>query len=275
MTYAWINGELVSEAEARVPVADRGFLYGEGCFETVRIRRGLPFRLDAHLRRLEEGMRLFGFEPPWPLPSIRDGARALVTAQAAIEAVLRIIVTAPHPETGHPGTAAITIRAPPTVPREVRLHVSPSVRRIPGLPSRCKMIARGAEALALREARAAGAFDAILLNPQGNVAETASRNVFIVSGDEVQTPSVAEGAFEGITRGVVMELARRFDRDVREVPVPLNALMLADEVFLTGTSVGVCGVSGVHAHRYHDAPGMLTQRLVHAYDEVLTREAAW
>jgi len=275
MAFAWLDGKVVKEAEARVSILDRGFLYGDGCFETIRIHGGAPFRLDAHLRRLREGLRTLGLEAPAALADVRRGTKDLVGAASLAEGLVRITVTAPHPEAVLAGTVAITTRGLPPVPDRVSLRIVQGVRRASGPLSQCKPISRVMEAVAHREARREGAFDAILLNPQGLVVETTARNVFVVSGGVVRTPAASEGALEGVTRSVVMDLARHQGLEVREGGVTTEVLLKADEVFLTGSGVGVLGVSRVHARSFDPAPGSVTARLAAAYAKVLDRESTW
>lgn len=254
---------------------DRGFLYGEGCFETIRVHGGAPFRLKAHVQRLQQGLEILGVEPPRGFDRIRAGVRALVDAEGLREGLLRVTATGPHPEAKLAGTLVMTTRPLPTVPDRVVLRVAESVCRTPGALSRCKTTSRVLETMALREARGHGAFDAVLLNTRGNVAETTSRNLFAVAGGALFTPSASEGALEGITRGTVLERARVEGLELREGAVTVEAILHADEVFLTGSGVGVLGVHGIHARSYAPVPGPVTERLAAAYAKDLDRESRW
>lgn len=258
-----------------MPVTDPGFLLGDGCFETVRIHRGAPFRMAAHLRRLEESRRLLGLPPGLPAAAIQAGARSLVEAVRLSEGLLRITLTAPEPERSSDGTALMTVRPLPDVPRIVRLHVCEGVLRIPGPLSACKTTSRALEAAALREARRAGAFDAILLNPSGRLAETTARNLFLVRGNALRTPPLSEGALPGITRGVVLALAPGLGFEVEETPLPQEELYRAEEVFLTGSGVGVLGVGAVGDRMYVATPGPHTRRFAEAYAGLLDRDSRW
>ena len=147
MAFAWVDGTIVKESEAQVSILDRGFLYGDGCFETVRIHGGAPFRFDAHLRRLREGLRTLGLEAPAALADVRRGTKDLVDAASLAEGLVRITVTAPHAEADLPGTVAITTRGLPPVPERVSLRIVQGVRRAPGPLSQCKPISRVVEAV--------------------------------------------------------------------------------------------------------------------------------
>ncbi len=275
MALCWVNGEIFPAERAAVPALDPGFLYGEGCFETVRVHGGAPFRFRAHLSRMNAGMRTLGLEPPDYIGRVGEGAKALVEATDLREGLLRITATPPDPVAGLGGTVAITHRPLPTHPARVRLVVARTVLRIPGPLSGCKAISRIGERMALREAQGEGAFDALLLNPRGNVAETTARNLFMVAGGKVATPSLMEGALGGVTREAVVELATAKGLVVQEVPVALEELLSADEVFLTGGGVGVLAVASVQDRNFQPVPGPLTGTIRSAYEALLQRECSW
>lgn len=275
MAYAWVDGQVVREDEARVSVQDRAFLHGEGCFDTVRIHGAAPFRFDAHLRRLKESLDILGIRPPRAFGRVRDGAKEVVQTNRLREGLVRITVTPGSRSPNRAGTVAITARRLPAIPPRVVLRVAESVVRVPGPLSRCKTTSRAAEALALREAREAGAFDAILRNPRGNVVETTARNLFAVTGERIVTPPASEGALEGITRDLVLSVAKNFGLETREVPLAVDALLHGDEVFLTGSGVGVLGVHQIHARTYKPVPGLVTKRIAEAWEKALEREARW
>lgn len=140
--------------------------------------------------------------------------------------------------------------------------------------SQVKSIARAAESVALREAEAEGAFDAVLLNEKGRVVETTARNVFLVSGGSLQTPPTYDGALPGITRSAVLEIAARAKIRAREMSVSLDRLRGADEVFLSGSGVGVLGIASIDGHQT-DAPGPVTRMIQDGYATLLEAEAKW
>ncbi|MGQ0796324.1 MAG: aminotransferase class IV [Methanobacteriota archaeon] len=256
-----------------MPLADRGLLYGDGVFETVRIHGGAPFRLDRHLDRLVRGLRTLRIEAPARLTDIGKGARALVAACGMTEGLLRITVTAADGDP--PARTSIVPRDLPSRSADVSLHVVECVRRTPGPLSACKTISRALESAALREARAHGAFDGVILNDAGRVAETTSRNLFLVHGGGLVTPPASEGALEGVTRGAVLELAGKLGVPTREAPVPREALERADEVVLTGSGVGVLAVRRVGSHAWARVPGPTAASLAAAYRELLNADARW
>ena len=269
----WLDGSLIAEEDARVPIRNRGFLYGDGCFETIRIHGGAPFRLDAHFERLRSALEVLRIEPPWGSEDLRQGARKVVEANGVVEGLARITVIAGERPTTR-GIATITSRALPEIPSQPALHVAASIRRMSGPLSQLKSIARAAESVALREAELEGAFDAVLLNEKGRVVETTARNVFLVSAGSLLTPPTYDGALPGITRGAVLEIAARAKIRAREMSVSLDRLRGADEVFLSGSGVDVLGIASVDGHRT-DAKGPVTRSIQDAYAALLGLESKW
>ncbi len=210
---------------------------------------------------------------PWSEPDLHGGARKLVEENGIVEGLLRITITAGERATTK-GSATITTRALPDVPPDPALHVATSARRISGPLSQCKSIGRTAESVALREAEAEGAFDAILLNEKGKVVETTARNLFIVADRGLFTPPTYDGALAGVTRATVLEIASRERIRLREASLSVERVRGADEVFLTGSGVGVLGIASVDGHRY-TIPGPLTERLWSGYERTLDAEASW
>jgi len=269
----WLDGALVPEDDARISPRNRGFLYGDGCFETVRIHGGAPFRLDAHFERLRDGLEVLRIEPPWGPEDLRQGARKVVEANGVVEGLVRMTVIAGERPTTR-GMATIASRPLPEIPPQPALHVAASVRRVSGPLSQVKSISRAAESVALREAEDEGAFDAVLLNEKGRAVETTARNLFLVSGGALLTPATYEGALPGITRAVVLEIAARAKIRARETSVPLDRLRSADEVFLSGSGVGVLGIASVDGHRL-DAPGPVTRTIQDGYGTLLALDSKW
>ena len=140
--------------------------------------------------------------------------------------------------------------------------------------SQCKSISRAVESAALREAQAEGAFDAILLNEKGRVVETTARNLFLAKDGALWTPPTYEGALPGVTRAAVLEIARREKIHAKEASVSVERLQSADEVFLTGSGVGVLGIGSVDGHRY-GLGGPVTQRIRTDYLALLDQDSKW
>jgi branched-subunit amino acid aminotransferase/4-amino-4-deoxychorismate lyase len=252
---AYVNGRVLPISRARVSVMDRGLLYGDGLFETIGVRGGGCVRLDKHLERLHFGAGVLGFADSLQGLDIIGGIAHLLDATGLADARVRVTVT--RGESDGAGLAA-GVRGGPTVvitaqplpgsePAPARVIVS-SIRRDEASPlSSIKSLNYLPGILAQREAAAAGADDALLLNTQGNLAEGTAGNLFLVLGDRLITPGLDQGPLPGTVRAAIIELAPRFGLEVVEGAVTPDDLFLADELFLTNAiqlARPVCEVSG-------------------------------
>jgi branched-chain amino acid aminotransferase len=268
----WLNGSLADEEAARVSPSDHGLLVGDGVFETLRCYGGVPFGLEDHLGRLEAGARALQLEPP-ARKELEQAARAVIEANELTDARMRITLTS---GAGPPGllradgaptvlVSAQTLTAwPPTataiVSRWARDHDDP----LAGV----KTISLVGSVMALREARARGAAEGILLNRRGEVCEATTANVFVVREGRVETPSLSSGCLAGITRERVLRLSGG-----AEVDLPSTALHDADELFLTSSTREVQPLVELDGRPVGTGePGDVTRRLAEAYSEMVLAE---
>ena len=274
----WIDGGVVDGAQARVPVTDHGFLYGDGIFEGIRAYSGRVFRLGDHMRRLASGARAVGLALPGGLDGIREVVLETLRAHGEPDAYVRLIVSR---GTGALGVDPTTCPDPRLVciADEVRLYpaetlarglalVTSSWRR-PGpdvLDPRVKSLNYLNNVMAKQEARRAGADEALLLNARGLVAEASVANVFAVRDGRLETPPVSDGALAGITRATVLEIAAAHDLPAEERSLSRFDLLDADEVFLTGSGARVAPVGSLDGAPIGTGPGAVTKRLADAYE---------
>ena len=274
--YASVNGEITPAEEARVSVLDNGFTFGDAVYETLRTYGGRPFHLDRHLERLQRSAERLAI----PLPAAASLARdldALLARAANEESYIRIIVTrgrgdiSYHFERVKGPTVVMVVK--PLAPFQAAYHtdgvpvILSSVRRNspraldPAIKS-CNLLNN---ILAVREAQAKGAFEPVMLNEIGEVAETASANVFLVKDGTLLTPPLDAGNLPGVTRRVVLELAAGLALPVREEPVAVKDLLAADEVFITSTLKEVLPVATIDGRPVGAGkPGPVTLRLLAA-----------
>jgi branched-chain amino acid aminotransferase len=257
----WMNGAVVDLADAKVSVLDHGLLYGDGVFEGIRIRHGRVFRLDDHLHRLEASCAAIGLTLPGGQARAREACLAAARALDKDEAYLRLVVTR---GVGPLGIDPTTCSSPSlfcvagqivlfdAAKREKGLDLVTSFWRRPAsdvLDPRVKSLNYLNNVLAKREAKLRHADDALLLNAQGRVVESAGANLFIVRRGALQTPPASEGALEGVTRRSILELARALHSElglrVEEVALARADVLDADEVFLTGSGAGVARVASL------------------------------
>jgi branched-chain amino acid aminotransferase len=256
-----MDGALVPPECALVSVFDRGFLYGDSVYEVVRTYRGEPFELERHLARLGRSAERLALPLPWEAARTRaevdrtlaasHGADAPDPAAApwnAGQRALRIVMTRGAGELGlDPALAvdpralviATPLRAPPLAAYRdgVALRIVGIRHDAPeAVDTQAKTGAHLVNVLAVAEARRAGAHEALLLDRGGFVTEGASSNVFAVRRGALMTPPLEAGILEGVTRAVVLELARDAGVEVREAPLRPEALASADELFITSSA---------------------------------------
>lgn len=281
----WINGSIVDESSARVPVTDHGLLYGDGVFEGMRVIEGRVFRIAQHLARLEFGAKVLALTLPHSLPEIRQIVEDTVRAFGEREAYIRLLVTRGVGPLGVDPTTCpraslvcivATIKLFSEEQRERGLDMITSSYRRPAadvLDVRVKSLNYLNSVLPKLEARQRGADEALLLNPRGHIAEAAVANVFALRGRTLMTPPASDGCLEGINRAAVMELARGLELEVVERSMGRADLFAADEVFLTGSGAGVIAVRGLDGRVLGSgARGPVTARLSTLHRELAERE---
>jgi branched-subunit amino acid aminotransferase/4-amino-4-deoxychorismate lyase len=251
-----------------IPLDDRGLTLGDGLFETLLARDGVLTAVDAHLQRLAQGCSVLGLPAP-------DLAAARALMEAALDEVapaprlaVRLTVTAGSGGRGLERPAAPALRmfataAPAPRPEGAARLVTSTVRRNAASPaSRLKTLSYLDNILARREARAAGADEAVMLNGEGMVACAAAANIFWTSGGRLFTPALDCGVLAGIMRAGVLALAAGMGVETVETADPPAALVRADGVFLTSSLIGVRPVSEIDGKRV--ASDRLTEALARA-----------
>jgi branched-chain amino acid aminotransferase len=271
----WVNGLPASPDGPALPVSDRGFTLADGCFETMRAYRGVIFRLGAHLERLAATAdRLHIALPPHLEQTVSAATRALRAAGA--DASVRLTISR--------GIGAGVAAPPGAVPTTVlligRLPVFPPAIGTAGLSVRIAAGRRNEHAataglktlsytdavLALTEARAGGADDALFLDTAGHLCEGTSSNLFVVANGVVHTPPRSCGILPGVTRAAVLGLLEASGTPIEEAPVPPEALDTADEVFLTSSLREIAPVTRIGERPVGSGrPGPLTHRVRVAY----------
>ncbi|TCT03294.1 aminotransferase class IV [Aquabacter spiritensis] len=244
----WLNGEILDADTARIAPDDRGLTLGDGLFETLQARAGTPLRLAAHRDRLARGAALLDL--PLPELDLHAALCATLAANGLSDGALRLTVTRGSGARGVLPPAAPTptvlITAGPLPPRDpVRLVLATVTRRNEMSPlSKIKSLNYLDNILARQEAERRGAHDALLLNTQGQIAESSMATLFVVRDGALLTPPVSDGALPGILRAELLQ-AGAIERSLRPEDVAA-----ADEIFLT-TSLGLRAVvafeEGAHA----------------------------
>lgn len=277
----YLNGSFLPIAEARIPITDRGFLYGDALYETVRVQGSGYVRFDEHYRRLLRGAQALAIPVP-DAETLRRIGGELAARNGVFDGAMRVTLTR------GPGGEGLASReaGPPTVVvtlapiPEARLRRAEAgwtaiVARARRAPAAIKSAHRVDAILAKLEAEAAGADEAILLTPDGWVAEGTICNVFWRRGDTWYTPALDLGILPGVTRGLVLELAAREGLPVEEGRYPADALRAADAVIVTMTSLGIVHVRALDGRALPTSgPRGGLARLRDAYAGLVAADAA-
>lgn len=277
----FIDGKYYSEQDARISVFDHGLLYGDGVFEGIRAYNGRVFKLREHLERLYDCAKAIALELPISLEEMTRAVVDTCRENDITDGYIRLLVTRGIGTLGlnpnrckNPSVVIIAGRIqlyPPelyergmeivTVATTRNHHnaVNPAIKSLNYLNN----------VLAKIEANVAGVEEAIMLNSQGYVAECTGDNIFIVRRGVLHTPALHAGALYGITRGVVLGLAREAGVPVAESTLTRFDLYVADECFLTGTGAEIVPVVKIDGRKIGPGiPGPLTRDLEAKYREL-------
>lgn len=239
----WLNGEFLESSAARISASDRGFLLGDGLFETMRFEAGTLRRWARHEARLKAGLEALGIvaDLPADLPGL---ARELASRNALDAGVIRLTVSRGAGARGLDGEGAgpamvhvgISALVPAISPALVLINAP---RRAPlTLAAHFKMIGYGDNIHVRRAARASGADMGVMLSPTGHIACADSANLFWVTGRTVYTPSLDTGALAGTTRAAILEECARRDLHIEAGSFRTESLSSAEAVIVTNAVIG-------------------------------------
>ena len=270
----WLNGELVDEADAKISVFDHGLLYGDGVFEGIRVYNSGIFELQAHIKRLYESAKVIRLDIPISQSELIKATEQTCEANGVIDGYIRLVVTRGigtlglNPficENANVFIIADNIQLYPQELYEKGMRVisATTVRNHPlAIPPQVKSLNYLNNILAKIEALDNDVPEAIMYNHEGYVAEATGDNVFIIRSDIIYTPPVEAGSLEGITRNVVINLAKQENFEVIEKNLTRFDLYICDEFFLTGTAAEVIGIVEIDGRIIGDGkPGPVTQLL--------------
>jgi branched-chain amino acid aminotransferase len=278
----WLDGNLVDESEAKISVFDHGLLYGDGVFEGIRFYNGRIFRLEEHIRRLFESSRAILLNLPWTQEEVCKFTCETVAANGLRDGYIRLVVTRGAGELGlnpylcpKPSMFIIasTIKLYPDEHYQNGLAIITCATRRPApaaLMPQVKSLNYLNNIMAKVEAIQSNALEAVMLNEQGYVAECTGDNLFILKNGALITPLISDGALDGITRAVLIELAAKLGVPFVERSLTRYDIYTADECFLTGTAAEVIPVVSLDRRIIGDGkPGPLTRRFLEAYHELV------
>lgn len=247
-TLVMIDGRILVPEAAKVSVFDRGFLYGDAVFETIRTYGGVPFALDRHLERLSESAARVFIELPVPLETLQREVLKVVEAAGNPEAFIRIMITRGSGETlgldpglaKNPMYVVIVMPLEPPPPSVYEHGIKTITYRTQRFADEidlngAKLVNYLVSVLAMRDARKAGASEALIVDRDGQVLEGSTSNVFMLQGGKLLTPPASARILLGVTRRYVMELAPEAGLTVEEQAISVERLLRAEEVFITSS----------------------------------------
>jgi len=255
----WLNGRLVPARAARVSALDRGFLHGDGLYDTWRTYGGVSFALAAHLRRLAAGARALGLPSPGKAATWETRTRLLVTRNRLPDAAVRLTLTRGEagdgllPARRAQPTLLLSARPLPPDLDRLRRHGATAILlpfpRDAGAPWGGYKLVGHASAVAGRLLAARRrATEGLYVTRNGSVTEGTSTNLFLVRGDRLVTPPPSVGLLAGVTRELVVRLARRAGLRVREEEVTRGDLRRAHEIFLTASTIEILPLVRIDGH---------------------------
>lgn len=278
MPIIYLNGKLLPLTDARLSVTDRGLFYGDGIFESLRTYGGRPFLLEEHLKRLLHGLKFIRIKPRLTASQIKSAVLKTLAANKFQEAYIKIIVTRGEAK-GHgldPANAAgqptIIILVEELQPYPKTLYekgwsaiISSIIR--PNVPtSKIKSLCYVDNMLAKLEAKKKGADEALMTDEKGHVVEGTVSNIFIVKHYTIFTPPTDEPILAGITRNLVMKLAKQSAIRIEEKTIEPRELYSCDECFVTMSGAGIVPITKIWNRKIGDGKcGPITKQLIDRY----------
>ncbi|MEA3485373.1 MAG: branched-chain-amino-acid transaminase [Candidatus Aerophobetes bacterium] len=283
--WIYLDGEYVPEEKARISVFDHGFLYGDGVFEGIRVYGGRVFKLEPHLKRLYDSAKAIALKIPLSKEEIKERVLETLRRNKLKNAYVRLIVSRGKGDLGldplkcpHPEVIIIAdkigIYPEELYEKGLEVVVVSTRRNIPSALNPCiKSLNYLNNILAKIEANCEGMPEAIMLNKDGYVAECTGDNIFIVRDKVLITPPTWVGILKGITRDVVINLARKEGIPVQEEVFTPADLYASDECFLTGTAAEIIPVTRVDGRVIGEGKvGEITKKLMSEFRELTQTE---
>jgi branched-chain amino acid aminotransferase len=275
----WINGKLVNWDDAKIHILSHVIHYGSSWFEGIRCyntKKGPAiFRLDKHLERLYDSVKMYYGEIPYPLKELEQAVLDTIHANKMKECYVRPVIYRGYGDVGvnplnNPLDVAIAVwewgsyLGAEALQNGIDVMVSSWCRPAPNtLPTLAKSGANYANSQLIKiEALKLGFAEGIALDVNGNVSEGSGENIFVVKNNVVYTPSFSSSILYGITRDSVITLLKENGYNIQEVPVPRELLWTADELFFTGTAAEITPIRSVSKITIGDGkPGPLTKKM--------------
>ncbi len=279
----YIDGKYCPKSEAKISVYDHGFLYGDGVFEGIRAYSGSVFKLREHIKRLYASARAIMINIPFAEEKMIEAVIDTLKKNRLVDAYIRLIVSR---GVGDLGLDPRKCSKPTIIIITDRISLHKGKAKNEGLAAIISWVKRDPvdatthevkslnylnSILAKIEANSANVDEAICLNKQGFVCEGVAENIFTVTDGVIITPPTSTGALRGITRSVVIGIAKRLGFTVIKKEITPADLFLADEVFFTGTAAEVVPVKEINKRKIGAGkPGPITRRLMEEYSNLVS-----
>lgn len=260
--YVYLNDRIVPREDAVVSVFDHGFLYGDGIYETMRSYNGIVFMIDEHIKRLFRSASLIGLKIPYTSEKLKSSIYETIQANNLENAYVRLTISRGcgslglDPDLCQKPSIVIIVKEQKDYPKSLyqkglkaiiaqtrRNHkeaINPQIKSLNFLNN----------ILAKLEAKEKNANEAIMLNVYGKLTEGTICNVFFYKDNMLLTPSIDCGILDGITRGIVIEIAKKEGIKVKEGKFTKSDIYAAHEIFITNTTMEVMPVSELDDNEY-------------------------
>jgi branched-chain amino acid aminotransferase len=266
------NDSLLPVEKTRLSMGQAGLICGWGIFTTIRIARGEAFAYERHWRRLDKHAAIINLPMPYAAAKVRMHLHEVIRANKVTEGCARIYLVYNNvgfwqsDETRPQVDLLICSAGLPHYSGSARLALRAHGRHAAAPLSGVKSISWLNNVWAVAEAAKEGFDEVVLLNERSEVSECTSANIFAVKNGKVLTPPLSSGCLEGVTRGILMEIAPEAGVSVAAQSLHPEDLYSADEVFISSTNRNVIGVSEIAGHKISASPGPVTRRLNELFD---------
>ena len=261
----YVNGSLVDETEAVLPVSDHGLTVGDGLFETMKVVDGVAFAIGRHLARLRRTAAGLGLPVP-PDNELRAAIESTVAANGPEVGRVRMTVTGgsgPAGTSRGDGPPTVLVQCGPATPwpPTAKVVTVPWPRNERGVLAGLKTTSYADNVVAYAHAEAQGGDEAVFANTQGNLCEGTGTNVFVVIDDRLVTPPLTAGCLAGVTRELLLEI----DPNIEEVDVPMPAFATVEEAFLTSSTRDVQPIASIDGRPLTRCGGERTMEVSHEF----------
>ena len=278
--FVFHNDRLIPIEQVRLSPGQAGLLSGWGLFTTLRIFQGEAFAFERHWRRLEKDAGRTRVPFPFDPEQVRRHLGELLRANQVVEGTARIYMIynrvgfwqsdEPMPQVD----LVLYTAGMPAHTEPARLGLAEQGRHAASPLAGVKVTSWLNNVWHLAEAQKQGLHEVVLLNERGEVAECTAANIFCVKNERVLTPPLSSGCLEGVTRGVLLEIAPGAGFPIAEQALRPEDLYSANDIFITSTNRSLLGVGEIAGHNYAGAPGPITNKLERAFDAAMREYVA-